>query len=75
MTGLHTNMGVRHTLADAYFRGYRLMVPTDGTEAFTEKDYQMGLDYLKQLNNIYVFFHECLDRVVALTTFLDVSNK
>jgi len=51
LTGLHTNMCVRHTAADAFFRGYRIVVPQDATEAFTEKDYKEGLEYLKNVYN------------------------
>ena len=47
MTGLHAHMCVRHTTADAYFRGYKIIVPTDGVESFTEEDYLNGLAYLK----------------------------
>jgi len=50
LTGLHANMCVRHTAADAFFRGFKLIVPTDATEAFTEEAYQEGLEYLK---NVY----------------------
>jgi nicotinamidase-related amidase len=46
MTGLHTHMCVRHTSADAYMWGYRVVVASDGTDAFTEEDYQSGLKYL-----------------------------
>jgi nicotinamidase-related amidase len=47
LTGLHAHMCVRHTAADAYMLGYSLLVPADGTDAFTEQDYLGGLDYLK----------------------------
>jgi len=49
MTGLHANMCVRHTAADAFAWGFQILVPTDGTDAFTAEDYQGGLDYLKQV--------------------------
>jgi nicotinamidase-related amidase len=49
MTGLHANMCLRHTAADAYYWGFRIVVPRDGTEAFTEEDYQGGLDYLAKV--------------------------
>jgi nicotinamidase-related amidase len=51
LTGLHANMCVRHTAADAFFRGYKIIVPKDATEAFTEKDYKEGLEYLKNVYN------------------------
>jgi len=49
ITGLHANMCVRHTSADAFYWGYRLLVPRDGTEAFTEEDYAGGLEYLAKV--------------------------
>ncbi|HEX2729855.1 MAG TPA: isochorismatase family cysteine hydrolase [Rubrobacteraceae bacterium] len=47
LTGLHTNICVRHTAADAFYRGYRVVVPADAVEAFTEEDQSSGLEYLK----------------------------
>lgn len=49
LTGLHANMCVRHTAADAYFSDFNIVVPSDGTEAFTEADFEGGLAYLKQV--------------------------
>ena len=51
LTGLHTNMCVRHTAADAFFRGYNIIVAEDGVEAFTEKDQKEGLKYLEYVYN------------------------
>ncbi len=48
LTGLHTHLCVRHTAADAYFRGFRLVVPEDAVEAFTKEDHESGLEYLKR---------------------------
>ena len=50
MTGLHAHMCVRHTSADAYCLGYRVVVATDATDSFTEEDYVSGIQYLK---NVY----------------------
>ncbi|MEM2128123.1 MAG: isochorismatase family cysteine hydrolase, partial [Candidatus Methanomethylicaceae archaeon] len=33
LCGLHTHMCVRHTAADAFFRGYRIVVAKDAVEA------------------------------------------
>jgi len=51
LTGLHTNLCVRHTAADAFFRGYKIKIPKDATEAFTENAYKEGLQYLKEYYN------------------------
>ncbi len=50
LTGLHTHICVRHTAAGAFFRGYKIIIPRDGVEAFTQKEHEEGLKYLK---NIY----------------------
>jgi len=49
--GLHTNMCVRHTAADAFFRGYKIIIAKDGVEAFTEEDQEQGLKYLEYVYN------------------------
>ena len=49
LTGLHAHMCVRHTAADAYCYGYRVVVPKDGTDSFTEDDYNHGIKYLKDV--------------------------
>jgi len=49
--GLHTNMCVRHTAADAFFRGYKIIIAKDGAEAFTQKDQEEGLKYLEYVYN------------------------
>ena len=51
LCGLHTNICVRHTAADAFFRGYKIIVPKDGVEAFTRKDHEQGLKYLEEVYN------------------------
>ncbi|WP_309492632.1 isochorismatase family cysteine hydrolase [Candidatus Hecatella orcuttiae] len=48
LTGLHTNCCVKHTAADAMFRGYKIIIPEDGVEAFSEEDHRSGLEYLKK---------------------------
>ena len=49
MTGLHAHMCVRHTTADAYYWGYKIIVPTDATDSFTREDYEYGIQYLKDI--------------------------
>ena len=49
--GLHTHICVRHTSADAFFRGYKIIVASDGVEAFTQRDHEEGLKYLKEVYN------------------------
>jgi len=47
LTGLLTNVCVQHTAADAFFRGYDLIVPQNCVEALTEEDQKAGIKYLK----------------------------
>ena len=49
--GLHTNMCIRHTSADAFFRGYHIVIAKDGVEAFTIEDHEQGLKYLEYVYN------------------------
>lgn len=47
ITGIHTNICDRHTSADAFFRGYDIVILQDGVEAFDEKSHSEGLEYLR----------------------------
>jgi nicotinamidase-related amidase len=49
LVGLHTHICVRHTAASAFYRGYKIVVPHDGVEAFTRKDHEEGLKYLRDV--------------------------
>lgn len=49
VTGLHANMCCRHTSADAYALGYKIVVPKETTNAFTEDEYQDGLACLQRM--------------------------
>ena len=49
--GLHTNICVRHTSADAFFRGYKIIIAEDGVEALTREAHEEGLKYLKDIYN------------------------
>jgi nicotinamidase-related amidase len=49
VAGLHTNVCCRHTSADAFMRGYRIVVPRDAVEAMTEEDHLQGLKYLESI--------------------------
>ena len=47
-TGFDTNICVRHTVADAYFNGYRIVVVDDATATFLVGDQEEGLFYMKK---------------------------
>jgi nicotinamidase-related amidase len=48
LTGLHANLCVRHTAADAYFRGYRITMLSDCVEALSQEEYDSGLEYVRK---------------------------
>lgn len=48
MTGVHTHFCVKHTVYDAFVRGYKIIIAEDGVEAFTGDDHESGLKYMKQ---------------------------
>jgi nicotinamidase-related amidase len=51
LCGLHTDICVRHTSADAFFRGYKLVIAKDGVEALTQEAHEKGLEYLQDVYN------------------------
>ncbi len=61
LTGLHTNMCVKHTAADAFYRGYSIVVVKDCVQAFTEEDHEWGLKYMSKVYGA---------RIVGLDEFL-----
>ncbi len=67
LCGLHTHMCVRHTAADAFFRGYKVVVASDGVEAFTREDHQQGLKYLEHSYNAKIASVDEIVREFALS--------
>lgn len=51
LTGLQTNLCVRHTAADAYFLGYDVTVLSDCTEALSDEEYKEGIEYMRKYYN------------------------
>jgi nicotinamidase-related amidase len=49
ITGLLVNICVRHTAADAYHWGYRIVIPGNAAEDITEEEYKNGLDYMTKI--------------------------
>ena len=49
LTGLHTNICVKHTAADAFYRGYNIIVIKDGVQTFTDEDHEWGLKYMERI--------------------------
>ncbi|MFQ5860380.1 MAG: cysteine hydrolase family protein [Dehalococcoidia bacterium] len=47
--GLHTNICDRHTSADAFHRGYQVVVPEDCVQALSDEEHSSGLEYLRRI--------------------------
>ncbi len=49
LTGVLTNICIQHTAADAFYRGYRVIVPTDCVNALTPGEQEASLSYMKRM--------------------------
>ncbi|MCX8181890.1 MAG: cysteine hydrolase [Candidatus Methanomethyliaceae archaeon] len=49
LTGIDTSICVSHTAADAFYRGYKLVVPRDAVATFDPKDNDWAVNYIKKL--------------------------
>jgi len=54
ITGIHTHICDLHTAADAFFRGYKIIVIEDAVEALSEKDHKEGLAYMKNIYGVEI---------------------
>jgi nicotinamidase-related amidase len=64
LTGLVTNICVQHTAADAFFRGYRVIVLEDCVEAPSEEAHRSALRYMEEIYGAEVTgFEELLKRL------------
>ena len=49
LVGLVTNVCIQNTAGDAFFRGYRVIVPEDCVEATSEEAQKAGIEYMKTI--------------------------
>lgn len=49
LTGLVTNICIQHTAADAFFRGFRIVVPRDCVDALTDEAQEVSLGYMEEM--------------------------
>jgi nicotinamidase-related amidase len=49
ISGLTTDICDRHTAYDAFVKGFNIIVPEDGVEAFTEDEHISGLEYMRRI--------------------------
>jgi nicotinamidase-related amidase len=49
LTGVATDICVQHTAADAFFRGYNIVVVSDATATVDEESHKRALTYMKRI--------------------------
>jgi nicotinamidase-related amidase len=49
LSGLVTDICIQHTAADAFFRGYKVVVVGDCVDAVSEEDNRAALEYMKKV--------------------------
>ncbi len=58
-------MCIRHTSADAFFRGYQIVIAKDGVEALTPQDQEQSLKYLEYVYNAKIMaVNEIIQEIV-----------
>lgn len=63
IAGIHTHICVKHTAADAFFRGYKVIVLKDATATFNSADHEGALDYMKTVYGAEIVTAEELFRL------------
>lgn len=48
IVGLYTDICVRHSAADAFYRGYNITIPRDCVESLGDGENERGIEYLKK---------------------------
>jgi len=51
LTGVLTNICIQHTAADAFFRGYQVIIPVDCVDALTDEEQEYSLNYIDKMYN------------------------
>jgi nicotinamidase-related amidase len=65
ITGVSTDICVQHNVADAFFRGFKSYVVTDGTAAFDEDVHQSTLDYMKKTYGAEIVNSEQVKKLIT----------
>ncbi|MCX8184408.1 MAG: isochorismatase family cysteine hydrolase [Sulfolobales archaeon] len=69
VTGIHTHICVKHTVADAFFRGYSIIVLRDATATFNPRDHEEALNYMKTMYGAKIM---TLDELFRLWTLKQI---
>jgi nicotinamidase-related amidase len=51
LTGVLTDICIQHSAADAFYRGYRTVVPRSCTETFSDEKKEYSLNFMKEIYN------------------------
>ncbi len=54
LTGLVTNICIQHTAADAFFHGYKVIIPQDCVEAASQEEHEAALRYMKRVYGVEI---------------------
>ena len=49
IVGLYTDICVRHSAADAFYRGYKIIIPRDCVESLAVGENDKGIEYLRKI--------------------------
>ena len=49
LTGVHTHICVSHTAADAYYRGFKIIIPKQCVSTINKEDHENGLKIMEKL--------------------------
>ncbi|MFN3698937.1 MAG: cysteine hydrolase family protein [Dictyoglomus sp.] len=55
LTGTSTHICVLHNSADAFFRGYDVVVISDATASFVPEEHERALRYMKDIHNAKIY--------------------
>jgi nicotinamidase-related amidase len=51
LAGVLTNICIQHTAADAFFRGYQVIIPVDCVDSLTDEGQEYSLNYIDKMYN------------------------
>lgn len=54
LTGIHTHICVMSTAIDAFYRGYKIIIPSDCVTTFREEDHSWGLKYMSEIYGVEI---------------------
>lgn len=64
LTGLVTNICIQHTAADAFFHGYKVIIPRDCVEAPSQEEQEAALRYMEKIYKAKITSSDELERIL-----------